>query len=94
MIWYSHLLKNFPQFVVINPVKDFSLVHEAEVDVFLEFSCFFYDPLDVDILISGSSALSNSNFNIWKFLVHILLNLAWRILSINLPACEMKAFVR
>ena len=94
MVWYSHLLKNFPQFVMMHTVKDFSVVHEAEVDVFLEFSCFFHDPLDVDILISGSSALSNSNFNIWKFLVHILLNLAWRILSINLPACEMNALVR
>ena len=57
MVWYSHLLKNFPQFVVINTVKDFSVVHEAEVDVFLEFSCFFCDPMDVGILSSGSSAL-------------------------------------
>ena len=74
MVWYSHLLKNFPQFVVIHTVKGFSIVNEAEVDVFLEFSCFFYDPADVDNLISGSSAFSKSTLNIWKFLVHVLLN--------------------
>ena len=73
MVWYSHLFKSFPQFVVICTVKGFSIVSEAEVDVFLEFSCFFYDPLDVGNLISGSSAFSKSSFNIWKFLVHILL---------------------
>ena len=66
-------MKNFPQFVVIHTVKGFSIVHEAEVDVFLEFSCFFYDPLDVGNLISGSSAFSKSSLNIWKFSVHILL---------------------
>ena len=71
--WYSHLFKNFPQFVVIHTVKSFSIVSEAEVDVFLEFSCFFCDPADVGNLISGSSAFSKSSFNIWKFLVHILL---------------------
>ena len=73
MVWYSHLFKSFPQFVVICTVKGFSILSEAEVDVFLEFSCFFYDPMDVDNLISGSSAFSKSSFNIWKFLVHILL---------------------
>ena len=67
MVWYSHLLKNFPWFVVIYTVKGFSVVNKAEVDVFLEFSCFFDDPADVGSLISGSSA------NIWKFTVHILL---------------------
>ena len=72
MLWYSHLLKNFPQFVVIHTVKGFSVVNEAEVDVFLEFSSFFYDPTDVGNLISGSSAFSKSSWNIWKFLVHIL----------------------
>ena len=73
MVWYSHLLKNFPQFVVIHTVKGFSIVNEAQVDVFLELSCFFYDPTDVDNLISGSSAFSKSSLNIWKFSVHILL---------------------
>ena len=73
VVWYSHLLKNFPQFVVIHTVQGFSIVNEAEVYVFLEFSCFFYDPVDVGNLISGSSAFSKSSLNIWKFLVHILL---------------------
>ena len=71
MVWYSHLLKTFPQFVVIHTVKGFSVVNE--VDVFLELSCFFYDPVDVGDLISGSSAFSKSGYNIWKFSVHVLL---------------------
>ena len=75
MIWYSHLLKNFPQFVVIHTVKGFSIVNEVEVDVFLKFSCFLYGPLDVSNLFSGSSAFSKSSLNIWKFLVHIQLKL-------------------
>ena len=74
MIWYSHILKNFPQFVVIHTVKAFRVVNEAEVDIFLELSCFFYDPMDVGNLISGSSDFSKSIFNIWKFLVHVLLD--------------------
>ena len=73
MIRYSHPIKNFPQFVVIHTVKGFSIVNEAEVDAFLESSCFFYDPMDVGNLISGSSAFSKSSLNIWKFSVHILL---------------------
>ena len=73
VVWYSHLFKNFPQFVVIHTVKGFSIVNEAEVDVFLEFSCFFYDPLAVGNLISGSSAFSKSDMYIRKFLVHMLL---------------------
>ena len=73
MVWYSHLLKNFPQFVVIHPVKGFNVINEAEVDVFLEFSRFFYDPTDVGNLISGFSAFSKPSLNIWKFSVHILL---------------------
>ena len=73
VVWYSHRLKNFPHFVVIHTVKGFSIVNEAEVDVFLEFSCFFDDPTDADNLISGSSAFSKSSLNIWKFSVHILL---------------------
>ena len=68
MVWYSHLLKNFPQFVTIHTVKGFSVVSEAEVDVFLEFSCIFCDPTDVGNLISGSSAFSKSSLNIWHFL--------------------------
>ena len=73
MVWYSHFLKNFPQFIVIHTVKGFSVVSEAEVDVLLEFSCSFYDPVDVGNLISGSSAFSKSSLNIWKFFVHVLL---------------------
>ena len=71
--WDYHLLKNFPQFVVIHAVKVFGIVNKAEVDVFLKLSCFFYDPVDVSNLISGSSAFSESILNIWKFLIHILL---------------------
>ena len=73
VVWYSHLLKNFPQFVVIHIVKDFHVVNEAEVDVFLEFSCFFYDPAEVGNLMSGSSAFSKSSLNIWKLSVQELL---------------------
>ena len=73
MVWDSNLLKNFPQFVVIHTVKIFGIVNEAEVDIFLEFSCFFYAPVYDGNLISGSSAFSKSSLNIWKFLVHILL---------------------
>ena len=75
MVWYSRLLKNFPQFVVIHTVKGFRVVNEAEIDVFLERSCFFDDPTEVGNLISGSSAFSKSSLNIWKFTVHILLML-------------------
>ena len=73
VVWYSHLVKNFPQFVVIYTVKGFGIVSEAEVGFFLKFSYFFYDPVDVGNLISGSSAFSKSSLNTWKFLVHILL---------------------
>ena len=73
MVWYSHLFQNFLQFVVIHTVKGFSVVNKTEVDVFLEFSCFFYDPTDVGNLISGSSAFSKSTLNIWKFTIHVLL---------------------
>ena len=71
--WYSHLLKNFPQRVVIHTAKGFGIVNKAEIDVFLEFPCFFDDPVDVGNLISGSSAFSKSSLNIWKFTVHLLL---------------------
>ena len=88
VVWYSNLSQNFPQFIVIHTVKGFGVVNKAEIDVFLELSCFFHDSVDVGNLISGSSAFSKSNLNIWKFLVHMLLNdlhtnLAWRILSIT-----------
>ena len=73
MVWYSHLFKNFPQFVVIHTVKGFHIVNKAEVDVSLELFCFFDDPMDVGNLISGSSALSKTCLNIWKFTVHRLL---------------------
>ena len=73
MVWYFHLFKNFPQFLVIHTVKGFGIVNKAEIDVFLELSCFFDDPTAVGNLISGSSAFSKSSLNIWKFPVHILL---------------------
>ena len=73
MVWYFHLLKNFPQFVVIHTVKGFGIVNKAEIDVFLELSCFLNEPVDVGNLISGSSVFSKSNLNIWKFVVHVLL---------------------
>ena len=83
VVWYSYLLKNFPQFIVIHTVKGFGIVNKAEVDVFLELSYFFDDATDVGNLISGSSAFSKTSLNIRKFMVHILLSLAWRILSIT-----------
>ena len=73
MVWYSHLLKNFPQFIVIHTVKGFGIVNKAEVDVFLELSYFFNDQTDVGNLISGSSAFFKTSLNIWKFMVHALL---------------------
>ena len=73
MVWYSHLFKNFPQFVVIHTVKGFGVVNKAEVDIFLKFSCFFNDPVNAGNLISGYSAFSKSSLNIWKFMVHVLL---------------------
>ena len=73
VVWYSHLFKNFPQFIAIHTVKGFGIVNEAEIDVFLELFCFFDDPMDVGNLISGSSALSKTCLNIWKFTVHRLL---------------------
>ena len=73
MVWYSYLLKNFPQFVVIHTVESFGIVNKAEIDVFLELSCLFDDPVDVGNLISGSSGCSKSRSNIWKLTVHVLL---------------------
>ena len=93
MVCYSHLLKNFPQFAVIHTVKTFDIVNKAKVDVFLEFSCFFDNLVDVGNLISDSSAISKSSLNIWKFTIHVLLKLAWRIFSITLLTCEMSIIV-
>ena len=73
MVWYSHIFQDFPQFIVIHTVKGFGIVNKAEIDVFLELSCFFDDPADVGNLISGSSAFSKTSLNIWKFTVYILL---------------------
>ena len=73
VIWYSHLFQNFPQLIVIHTVKGFGIVNKAEVDVFLELSCFFDDPADVGNLVSGSSAFSKTSLNIRKFTVHVLL---------------------
>ena len=73
MVWYSHLFQNFLQFIGIHTVKGFGVVNKAEIDVFLELSCFFDDPADIGNLISGSSAFSKTSLNIWKFMVHVLL---------------------
>ena len=94
MLWYSHLFPNFPQFLVIHTVKGFGIVNKAEIDVFLELSCFFDDPANVGNLIFGTSAFSKTSLNIWKFTVHVLLKPGLEILSINLLACEMSATVR
>ena len=74
MVWDSHLVQNFPQFIVIHTVKGFGIVNKAEIDAFLELSWFFDDPANVDNLISGSSDFSKTSLNIWKFTVHVLLN--------------------
>ena len=73
MVWYSHIFQNFPQFIVIHTVEGFGIVNKAEIEVFLELSCFFHDPADVGNLVSGSSAFSKTSLNIWKFAVHVLL---------------------
>ena len=87
MLWYSHLFQNFTQFVVIHTVKGFGIVNKAEVDVFLELSCFFDDPRDIGNLISGSSAFSKSSLYIWKFSVYVLLK------PDTLLACETSAIL-
>ena len=94
MVWYSYLFQNFPQFIVIHTVKGFGIVNKAEIDVFLEMSCFFHDLADVGNLISGSSAFSKTSLNIREFTVHVLLKPGLENLSITLLACEMSAIVQ
>ena len=94
VVLYFHLSQNFLQFVVIHTVKGFGIVNKAEIDIFLELSCFFHDPADVGNLISGSSVFPKSSLNIWKFTVHVLLKPGLRIMSITLLACEMSAIVQ
>ena len=94
MIWYSHLLKNFPQFVLIHIVKGFGIVNKAEIEIFLEPSCFADDPTDAGNLISGFSAFSKSSLNIWKLMVHELLKHGLENFDITLLACEMSAIVQ
>ena len=92
MVWYSHLFQNFPQFIVIHTIKGFGIVNK--VDVFLELSYFFNDPIDVGNLISGSSAFSKSVLTIWKFIVHVLLKAGLENFEHTLLVCEMSAIVR
>ena len=104
MVWFSHIFKNFPQFVVIHTVKGFGVINKAEADVFWKFFFFFsYDPTDAGNLISGSSAFSKSFLNIWKFTVHVFLKpglenfehyLACEMSAIALLACEMSTVVQ
>ena len=93
VVWYSCLSQNLPQFIVIQTVKGFDIVNQAETDVFLELSCFFNDPADVGNLISGSSAFSKTSLNIKAFMVHILLKPGLENFGITLLACEMSAVV-
>ena len=93
VVWYSHLFKNFPQFVVIHTVKGVDVVNKAEVDDFPELSCFSYDPTDVGKLASGSPAFSESSLNIWKFTVHVLLKPGLENFVPYLLACEMSSIV-
>ena len=94
VVWYSHLLKNFPHFAVIHTVKGFGVLNKAEVDAFLKLSCFFNDPMDVDNLISGSSAFSKSRLNIWKFMVHVLLKHGLEDFQHYFLVCEMSTIVQ
>ena len=93
MVWYSHLLKNFLQFIVIHTVKGFGIVNKAEIDVFLELSYIFNDPVEVGNWISGSSAFSKSSLDIWMFMVHVLLKPGLENFDHYLLACEMSAIV-
>ena len=93
MVWYTHLLKNFPQFVVIHTVKDFVIVNKAEIDVFLELSSFFDDPAGIGNLISGSSAFLKPILYIWKFSVHVLVKTSLKDFEHYLVTCKMRAIV-
>ena len=93
MVLYSKLFQNFPQFIVIHTVKGFGIINKAEIDVFLELSCFFHDPAEVGNLISGSPVFSKTSLNIRKFMVHVLLKPGLENLSITLLACEMNGIV-
>ena len=93
MVWDSHLFQNFPQFAVIHMVKGFGIVNKEEVDVFLELSCFFNDPVHVGNLISGSSAFSKSSSDIWMFIVPVLLKPGLENFETTLLVCEMSAIV-
>ena len=93
VVWYSHLLKNFPEFVMVHTVKGFGIVNKTEVDIFLELSCFFNDPTDVGNLISSSSAFSEYSWTSRSSQFMYCWSLAWRILSITLLACEMNAII-
>ena len=93
MVWHFHLFESFPLFVVIHIVKGFGIVKQAEVDVFLELSCFFGDSMKLGNLITGSSAFSKSGLNIWKFMVHVLLKPGLENFERYCPRCEMSAIV-
>ena len=94
MVWYSPLFQNCPQFIVIHTVKSFDIVKKAEIDVFLELSCFFDDPVDIGNLISASSAFSKTSLNIWKFMVHILLKPGLENFEHYLQVYEMSAIMQ
>ena len=93
VVWYSHLLKNFPQFFVIHTVKGFGIVNKAEIHFFLELSCFFNDPVDFGNLIFGSSVFSKTSLNIWNFTVQVLLKPGLENFEQHFVACEMSAIV-
>ena len=93
MVWYSHLLKNFPELVVVLTVKGFGIVKKAGIDVFLELSCFFDDPADVGSLISDSSTFPKTSLNIWKFTVHVSLKPGLENFEHHVLACEISAIV-
>ena len=94
VVWYSHLFQNFLLFIGIHTVKGFGIVNKAEIDVFLELSCYLHDPADVGNLISGSSAFSKSSLYIWKFLVHILLKPSLEDFELDLLVCKTSALVQ